>query len=103
MSTETKVLKILGEFPSGPGLPEVTEADNGKTLGVKDGKWAAVPFPTVGSIDYPEYEGSYEVTPSAEAQTLETADKVLKQNIEVKKIPYAEVLNDSGGNTVTIG
>lgn len=49
------------------------------------------------------YNGSYSVTPSSESLTLETAAKFLDADIRVEKIPYAEVSNNSGGTTVTIG
>lgn len=56
------------------------------------------------SAQLPEYEGEYSVTPSAEGNiTLETSDKVLRDDITVKKIPYAEVSNNKGGITATIG
>jgi hypothetical protein len=52
----------------------------------------------------PRYEGTYSVTPSAhEAQTLNTAKKYLEEDVNVKKIPYSETSNTSGGNTVYIG
>ena len=52
----------------------------------------------------PVYDGTYTVVPLADAQTvLETAEKFLKDNIVVKKIPYYETSNDKGGNTVYIG
>lgn len=49
-----------------------------------------------------EYEGPYEVTPKVEAQTLETAGKIMQSNVEIHKIPYFEVDNTSGGSTVYI-
>lgn len=56
------------------------------------------------STQLPEYEGEYCVTPSAEGNiTLGTSDKVLRDDITVKKIPYAEVSNSKGGITATIG
>ena len=36
---------------------------------------------------YHEYEGSYEVTPTAEEQTLQTANKVLAADIVINPIP----------------
>lgn len=58
----------------------------------------------VGSAEsYPTYEGTYDITPACEEQILFTADKILKQDIKVNQIPYAEVSNDKGGSTVTIG
>lgn len=50
------------------------------------------------------YNGAYEVVSKIDYDdTLDTAKKYLTQNIIVKAIPYAEVSNDSGGKTVTIG
>ena len=40
-----------------------------------------------GSSDWPEYDGSYSITPGAEAQILETAYKVSIENI-VRKYRY---------------
>lgn len=51
----------------------------------------------------PPYEGEYNVTPKFEAQTLPTAEKLLAKDVIIEEIPYAEVTNNSGGTTVTIG
>ena len=48
------------------------------------------------------YEGEYIITPSVESQTLETADRLMKDNLEILAIPYFEVSNEYG-NTVIIG
>lgn len=53
--------------------------------------------------DLPEYNGAYSVTPNLQMQVLETAQKALMDNIKVFAIPYAEVTNNSGGITATIG
>lgn len=53
--------------------------------------------------DYEEYEGDYLVVPKFENQTLETKDKVMGFNVEIKPIPVEKVANTSGGNTVIIG
>ena len=51
-----------------------------------------------------DYTGEYEVISKVnEDETLDTAKKYLRNNIVVKAIPYAEVSNESGGRTVTIG
>lgn len=80
-----------------PDLPIVSEADEGKILQVKDGKWVADKLPT--------YEGEYVVTPSTEdAQTLLTAGKYTESNITVEKIPYSETAtSNTKGKTVSIG
>ena len=89
-----------GDIPSGGGgsspLPNVTSKDEGKVLTVVDGEWAAARLPV--------YDGTYEITPSAESkQTLKTANALMDADVVVKKIPYAEVTNTSNGTTVTIG
>lgn len=60
-------------------------------------------LPDAGA-SYPSYEGDYTVVPSTETDTtLETAQKLLLANVKVTKIPYAEVSNNKGGKTATIG
>ena len=49
------------------------------------------------------YIGEYEVTPKVMEQTLETENKRMTEDLTVKKIPYFEVSNLTGGNTVYIG
>ena len=51
----------------------------------------------------PAYEGEYTVTPKTTEQTLPTANKLLRKDVFIKEIPYFEVGNNSGGNTVYIG
>lgn len=61
------------------------------------------PDPT-GNVKLPSYNGEYQVTPSAaEDVTLLTSQTFVDANIKVSKIPYAEVSNNSGGTTATIG
>lgn len=49
------------------------------------------------------YKGNYEATPRPEAQTFETAERYLKEDFVVNKIPYYSTSNIAGGNTVFIG
>ena len=58
---------------------------------------------TINVYDVPFYEGECRVTPKFTEQTLPTAQKILKEDVRVEKIPYYEVSNISGGTTVTIG
>ena len=73
--------------------------DDGNVLG-KVTVTARVPG---GKGDVVEYEGDYEVTPKFEAQTLETASKVMLDDVTVKEIALTVVSNESGGNTIVIG
>lgn len=52
-------------------------------------------------LDY--YEGSYEIKPTTESQTLPVQNKTMKNDLTIKSIPYAEVTNNANGITVTIG
>jgi hypothetical protein len=48
------------------------------------------------------YEGSYEVTPKVDAQTIPTAQKFLTEDMRIKEIPYFVTSNPAGGDTVYI-
>lgn len=54
------------------------------------------------AIPMPEYDGSYEATPTAEIQIFATANKKMNDNFTVNATPYSEVSNLSGGYTATI-
>lgn len=49
------------------------------------------------------YTGSYEVTPRVSAQMLETANKLMQKDVAIRAIPYYDVSNTAGGNTIFIG
>lgn len=53
--------------------------------------------------DLPTYAGSYTVNPTFLDQTLGTAGLIMREDMTIKKIPIAEVSNNSGGVTVIIG
>jgi len=61
-----------------------------------------IKVPTPGA-DVEIYSGEYTVVPKISAQTLFTANKFLNDNMTIRSIPYYEVLNNSGGDTVYIG
>lgn len=66
-----------------------------------DGQYGS--FYEVSHETHETYAGPYEVTPSTiGAQTLETADKILSDDVTVNKIPYWETSNQYG-ITVYIG
>lgn len=58
---------------------------------------------TIIGCDGEEYKESYFVTPAVSEKYLYTKDKVMKQNVIVRKIPCETVSNVAGGYTVTIG
>ena len=48
------------------------------------------------------YTGEYEVTPKIDGQQLETKHKYMTDDVTIHAIPFFEVGNTSGGNTVFI-
>lgn len=52
--------------------------------------------------EYPDYEGAYEITPSAEAQTLPSTDTVIHRDIVINPIPsnYGRITYD--GTVITV-
>ena len=54
--------------------------------------------------EYDDYEGEYKIIPKTFAeQVLPTSNRVLKEDVIVKEVPFYETSNDSGGITVYIG
>lgn len=54
--------------------------------------------------EYDVYGGDYTVIPKAfEEQILPTSNRVLKEDVIVKEVPFYEVSNDSDGMTAYIG
>lgn len=51
----------------------------------------------------PPYAGPYIVTPKVEAQTLETARKIMTDDVNIKAIPFFDTSNIAGGQTIYIG
>lgn len=49
------------------------------------------------------YNGTYIVTPKAYEQSLKTTGYRMADDVTVKEIPYFEVSNNAGGNTLNIG
>lgn len=54
--------------------------------------------------EYDIYGGEYRVVPKAfELQVLPTSNRVLKEDVVVREVPFYEVSNDSDGVTAYIG
>ena len=77
-------------------MPKITAEIRSPTIG------AEIYRATVTKENLPVYGGSYQVMPKTSAQTLETKDKKMKDNVSVLAIPYFEVSN-TDGTTVIIG
>lgn len=52
---------------------------------------------------FEDYIGDYQVTPKVESQSLQTKDKHMVDDVTINAIPYFDVSNEAGGNTVYIG
>ena len=62
-----------------------------------------MPYWTYLGTMHTVYSGEYEVVPSAfNTQVLPTANKVLKKDVTVQKVPYFETSNVQNGVTVYI-
>lgn len=48
------------------------------------------------------YDGDYDVTPQVTPQVLQTRQKLMREDLRVKAIPYYDVANLAGGSTVYI-
>jgi hypothetical protein len=54
--------------------------------------------------EYDIYGGEYKIVPKTfEEQVLPTSNRVLKEDVVVKEVPFYETSNDSGGITAYIG
>lgn len=62
----------------------------------------AVLSTSVAYSPLPRYEGAYEVTPSAEVQTLATEGLVMDGNVRVNPIPSNYGLITWNGSTLTV-
>lgn len=56
-----------------------------------------------GGDRFPFYTGNYTVTPVKRQIVLPTKHKSMSDDVTIFQIPYAEVHNESGGLTATIG
>lgn len=56
----------------------------------------------IGGGSFPDYGGSYDIIPQVDEQTLQTKNKVLRENMLIEGIPYFETSNEYG-YTIYIG
>ena len=57
---------------------------------------------TGSSIVGESYTGDYIVTPKRNSQTLQTANKVMSDNVVIQAIPYSEIISPGGGKAIYI-
>jgi hypothetical protein len=57
---------------------------------------------TAYSVGAPNYEGEYEVTPTVAGLSLATRQKYMTDDVKIHAIPFFEVSNQAGGNTIYI-
>ena len=99
-AVETITGTISAECTLTGKLSPVNESLTGY-LSCTSGLQATLSF--VAVIEYDVYKGDYTVVPSASTEkTLETSSLLMKQDVVVKKVPYSETSNLSGGLTVYI-
>lgn len=91
-------MKIEVEFKENNVPFDVDFKEDNTSLGIDFG---SIQYVTKGEAS--PYEGEYIVTPKVQQQTMPTKDKTLKDDILVKEIPFFNVSNTSGGDTVYIG
>lgn len=82
--------KLIGTIHSGLSV-----------VGTVSGNNSLVATIVPSTITYPNYDGDYTVIPKVEEQILETKNKLTRENIEIKEIPYSETSNEYGF-TITI-
>lgn len=78
----------------------ITEEAEGDCLIDGDGECGIVIQVEHGERQH--YSGEYVVIPSMEDQTLSTKEKIMDDDVEVRKIPIYETTNLSGGTTLYI-
>ena len=54
-------------------------------------------------VDAEQYEGEYQIMPSFEAQSLQTKNKLMTDDVSVSAISVVRMSNPNGGTTVIIG
>lgn len=55
-----------------------------------------------GGGSYTDYDGSYDIIPKTTSQTLNTTNKIMRDDVLIEEIPYFETSNEYG-NTIYIG
>ena len=91
MASDTYVLDVDDDEPIGLAVDD--------DVGIE---WGTDEYIKYRTSAFPDYEGTYTVTPRLSAQVLPTADTTLHEDVEVEGIPSYRTTNPSGGYTVII-
>lgn len=90
------ILKVA--FQEKDSILKVAFAENSTLIQIDFGE-----IYELGNGDAAEYEGPYDVTPTAAEQILATEQRIMRRDLVIREIPYHRVSNIKGGETVTIG
>lgn len=103
---------IAGKVTNDSGLSGTLAQDAGIVGGVSSPSTISGKANSTGSLEgnlsaayttqVEKYEGDYDVTPKVDRQTLKTKHKYMIDDVRILAIPYFEVGNTTGGNTVYI-
>ena len=94
--------KITGNISSTININGLLKNNNNLNSNIQSNTNISAKLTVGGSSSYLDYSGSYDIIPNQEDQTLQTKDKILRENMLVEKIPYFETSNEYG-ETVYIG
>lgn len=104
--SEAQIQAAIGRYldENPVDISGVVKYDSGQVLTDDQKAQARANIGALSLADLPKYDGEFIVIPAVnEEQTLKTGAKYVPSDIKVNKIPYAEVSNNSGGVTATIG
>lgn len=79
------------------GTPHITFKFGTPSLGISTGNLIIR-----DNSEFPVYDGSYEVTPTQQTQTLNTSQKVLVENVIINPIPSNYGLISYNGSVLTV-
>lgn len=95
--------KIIGQIQPKNSSINGTVAVNKKVIGRVNAKGEVSGIIHIPYNASEIYTGDYIVTPKIIQSKLPTANKLMIDDVTVRKIPYQETTNPSGGKTVIIG
>ena len=93
-----RVVAITGEVGLGKTLSIQGDTSTGKTITLQGDIQAIIGI----KEGYPEFIGPYIVTPKVSEQTLDTNDKLMKDDVTIREITK-HIFDNEKGLTVQIG